>query len=599
MVVKSKKKSLSKQSGNRKRVASKKSTSEQSNPKRVAEKETVSQKKQKAVSKSVARGKPSQPRGKIQKVDIEKFLKQFDAELEQKNFQKAQDMLNRLGGLKKWQYLNLQSLIKYKTGDVNTSEDLMRQALREPDCNVVVNRNLGGLLINQGRMREGLPFCQKAYEEMKDLKSAQLYLNSLLDLGRAEEVLKVSNDILKDNPDDKTILVSRASALRSVQRVDEADKELDRLIEKFPAEPVIRRIKADLLGDKSTREALPFYEKALQLSVDNKGVPDPAIQWNMSLHLLRARDMERGWECWEQGFHPIVGTMGRNLPKRITTMPRADNGKKIDRNKWTLICAEQGIGDQILFMHSMNEAIEEFGKVLYITEKRLYPIIKRSFPGMEVAAQGATYDWTRNSLKKNGYIPLGSIPRRHRKTTESYLANQTPFLRANKDHYDKYKAHLRKLANGRPIIGISWKGGFWQIQRKTKELELSNWDPIFERNALYVNLQYGDITEDLSYLRAKNRTLVTFKDLDFKVHIDEWVAIAGACDGIISVSTALVHFAGAIGQKVAVVMPGEQGPWHLGLDDTKSMAYKNVRIFRPTQKESLPALVDRVSKLIV
>ena len=40
------------------------------------------------------------------------------------------------------------------------------------------------------------------------------------------------------------------------------------------------------------------------------------------------------------------------------------------------------------------------GKVMYITEKRLYPIIKRSFPNMVVAAQGATYDWTRNSVKK-------------------------------------------------------------------------------------------------------------------------------------------------------------------------------------------------------
>ena len=42
--------------------------------------------------------------------------------------------------------------------------------------------------------------------------------------------------------------------------------------------------------------------------------------------------------------------------------------------------------------------------------------------------------------------------------------------------------------------------------------------------------------------------------------LDDWVAIAAACDGIISVSTALVHFAGAIGQKVAVVMPGNKGP---------------------------------------
>ena len=34
---------------------------------------------------------------------------------------------------------------------------------------------------------------------------------------------------------------------------------------------------------------------------------------------------------------------------------------------------------------------------------------------MEVAAMGVTYDWERNSLNKNGYIPLGSIPRMHRK----------------------------------------------------------------------------------------------------------------------------------------------------------------------------------------
>ena len=92
---------------------------------------------------------------------------------------------------------------------------------------------------------------------------------------------------------------------------------------------------------------------------------------------------------------------------------------------------------------------------------------------------------------------------------------------------------------------------------------------------------------------------MTFDDLDFKTDLDDWVAIAGACDGIISVSTALVHFAGAIGQKVAVVMPGEQGPWHLGLDDTESIAYKNVRIYRPTKSESLPELISRVSKLIV
>ena len=49
----------------------------------------------------------------------------------------------------------------------------------------------------------------------------------------------------------------------------------------------------------------------------------------------------------------------------------------------------------------------------------MHPIIKRSFPKHgSWMLKGVTYDWTRNRLKKNGYIPLGSIPRRHRKTVE-------------------------------------------------------------------------------------------------------------------------------------------------------------------------------------
>ena len=43
--------------------------------------------------------------------------------------------------------------------------------------------------------------------------------------------------------------------------------------------------------------------------------------------------------------------------------------EKIDPNKWTIVCAEQGIGDQILFMHSMNEAIDELGNSVYYRKK--------------------------------------------------------------------------------------------------------------------------------------------------------------------------------------------------------------------------------------
>ena len=35
----------------------------------------------------------------------------------------------------------------------------------------------------------------------------------------------------------------------------------------------------------------------------------------------------------------------------------------------------------------------------------MHPILKRSFPNIVVGCSGATYDWSRTSLAKNGYIP--------------------------------------------------------------------------------------------------------------------------------------------------------------------------------------------------
>jgi ADP-heptose:LPS heptosyltransferase len=92
---------------------------------------------------------------------------------------------------------------------------------------------------------------------------------------------------------------------------------------------------------------------------------------------------------------------------------------------------------------------------------------------------------------------------------------------------------------------------------------------------------------------------VTFPKLDFKKDLDDWLAIAAACDGILSVSTALVHFAGACGQRVGVIMPEPQGPWILGTDDEWHLTYPEVHIFRRNTGESVKQLIDRVSGAIL
>ena len=69
--------------------------------------------------------------GTLQQVDLPKFLKNFDELLNNKEFTEPQKMLDSLRGIKKWQRLNLQSVIEFKRGREDLSEDLMRQALTE------------------------------------------------------------------------------------------------------------------------------------------------------------------------------------------------------------------------------------------------------------------------------------------------------------------------------------------------------------------------------------------------------------------------------------------------------------------------------------
>ena len=55
---------------------------------------------------------------------------------------------------------------------------------------------------------------------------------------------------------------------------------------------------------------------------------------------------------------PWVG----NLIPQVKVLPRADKNKDFDPEKWTLVVVEQGIGDQILFLSAMEDAIKEFKK---------------------------------------------------------------------------------------------------------------------------------------------------------------------------------------------------------------------------------------------
>ena len=93
---------------------------------------------------------------------------------------------------------------------------------------------------------------------------------------------------------------------------------------------------------------------------------------------------------------------------------------------------------------------------------------------------------------------------------ESFTNYKKHFLQVNGDLYVQYQQQLKTIANGRPIVGLSWSGGYWAAQKRAKGLAIENWLPIFERGALCVNLQYGDTSRGSNFSKKKVLNLSHF-----------------------------------------------------------------------------------------
>ena len=274
----------------------------------------------------------------------------FQDALRRKDYGAAKKILDSNTNMEAWRKLNLEGLITISQGDLIATERILLRAIRYPECGVKPYKNLVSVYSQMGRLRDALPLAEKAYKmDPENLEVGLLFINCLLDLARADDVIKTANKLLEKNKNHRQLMLAKASALRAAFRPEESSKLSDEILELYPNDPTAMRMKADILGDKDSTAAVKIYDQAAAIVLKTKGKPDIAMMWNSSLHLLRTRDFKRGWDCWELGFAKEVGTMGRNLIPQVKVLPRADKNKDFDPEKWTLVVVEQELVTKSFF----------------------------------------------------------------------------------------------------------------------------------------------------------------------------------------------------------------------------------------------------------
>jgi hypothetical protein len=320
----------------------------------------------------------------------------------------------------------------------------------------------------------------------------------------------------------------------------------------------------------------------LALAYVNKGDPIMAIQWGEKARELRGDDpalMETlGYANlmlgrWEAGWEGFEGSLGGKIRR-----PRSYHGEPYwdgSPVKTLVVRGEQGIGDEISFASVYGDVQAE--NVVIECDKRLEGLFQRSFPYPVVGTRFREEIPWADGLQIDAHVLSGSLCRYYRKQDKDFPGKA--YLVADPERRIQWRALLDSMGK-RPKIGIAWTGGRHNTHSTRRSLSLEDLLPILRMDADFVSLQYKDPRREIAEFEATHGIRIHhWARAAEAVDYDETAALVAELDVVVSVQTAVVHLAGALGKECRVLVPAKPH-WRYGMSKDRMPWYESVRLYR-------------------
>ena len=462
------------------------------------------------------------------------------------------------------------------------------RALASEPAYVQALRNRGNALIALGRYEAALASYERALLLQPGDAAAHDGLGiALHSMGRHEEAIASYDRALASEPAHAGAFHHRGRVLHALNRVEDALADYDRALAIKPDDAEACNSRGDALEALNRHaEALASYDRALAIR------PDYAeARVDRSLALLKNGDFAGGWAEYEQRWR------------------RKDFRKKNDRGfgqpRWAgpaasgldaklLVWGEQGIGDEILYASMIPDLLAKGAELVIETDPRLVPLFARSFlPATVVPRLTPPHALTVDPSVRL-QVPLGSLGRWLRPNGSAF-----PGRRGYLVPDAGRAATLRHNLVGqtaKPLVGVSWqsKGGVAH-----KNLALQDLAPVIAAaDVTFVDLQYGDTGAERQDFRDRyGKEIVHLTDLDLFNDLEGVAALVHACDLIITSSSAVAHFAGALGKPVWILLTAGQGSiWYWFRDTHESPWYRSARLFRQPAPGDWASVVANITR---
>ena len=464
--------------------------------------------------------------------------------------------------------LHLLGMVAFQTGNCDAAAELISRAILQNGEDAMYFSNLGNVLQTQGRLEAAVDCYKRAIE--LNPASATAYGNLGLAwqfLGRLEDAARSFEEALKLNPGIAVAHTNLGNVRQAQGRLEEAAPCHQRAL---AVEPTNAEAYSNLAGvldlQGKLTESMAAYDRALELK------PNFAVAlFNRSLLRLRGGDFALGLPDYEHRWH---------LNKRRDFREPQWYGEPL-RGARILLYPEQGLGDTVQFLRYVPLVQAAGGQVILEVQSQMRRLVAQMPDLVQIVCFGEPllpFDW---------HCPLMSLPLAFGTTLDTIPAT-VPYLTILPE-----ADTIRALpGEGRGLrVGLVWAGSPGHLRDRFRSIPLEHLEPLFELEEVqFYSLQMGPGAEELREHGAPHRVV----DLVPKIEdMADTAALIAHLDLVITVDTAVVHLAGALGKVVWVMLPLVPD-WRWLLDREDSPWYPTMRLFRQAKLGDWASVVEAV-----
>jgi len=408
--------------------------------------------------------------------------------------------------------------------------------------------HLARALFGAGRLSQAVETCLQGLEIINPSFLLHLELGILFthtgDLDRALEWFRLAQQSDAGNPD---LAAGQGMAMAMLGKFSEANRLVQDALAKFPEHR--------------------------------------AAKWVRGWTALAMGEFDTGWDDYEYRSAAVLYKHREFPAKRWSGEPLA--GKRI------FISQEQGLGDEMMFSSCIPDLMRTGAQVVLECTAKLEHIFRRSFAGLEVVVKKreSDLDFFASLGSVEYWLPAGSLPVFFRRGWEKFPQHAC-FLTSDPSSKSHWSGRLCALGTGLKV-GLAWRGGVVQTRSSLRSIPLEQLRSLFNTaGAYFVNLQYGDCEQEVREFNL-NGGAVLHHFPDALADYEQTAALVDSLDVVVSVCSAIIHLAGAMGKPVFVMVPlipewrylhaGERIPW-----------YPSAKLIRQGQASQWGSVIENV-----